>query len=156
MVALLLLLGVYVLIFRFSSDDADRSSQLSRAVTRVISKVYHVLLGGNIGVVHGEMTESVFLLEAFVRKLAHFTEYFCVGFLSYSVVRLWSVSPCKAKILVGIQVVVSASLDEFHQYFVPGRYASVWDVLIDSMGGLCGILVLGIFVMIYKRIKGYR
>jgi VanZ family protein len=32
--------------------------------------------------------------------------------------------------------------DEFHQLFVPGRHASLFDCLIDTMGALMGLLLL--------------
>ena len=39
--------------------------------------------------------------------------------------------------------ILYAITDEFHQSFVSGRYASVWDVLIfDSLGALIGIGIL--------------
>lgn len=31
--------------------------------------------------------------------------------------------------------------DEFHQSFVPGRTASLFDVMVDSAGGLSGVLL---------------
>ena len=34
---------------------------------------------------------------------------------------------------------LSAGADEVHQYFVPGRHASIWDVLIDVSGGIVGM-----------------
>ena len=36
--------------------------------------------------------------------------------------------------------------DELHQYFVPGRVASLWDVIADSIGGF-----LGSFVFILRQ-----
>ena len=40
--------------------------------------------------------------------------------------------------------VVSAygALDEFHQYFVPGRDSSVWDWVADTLGGAAGAVVV--------------
>ena len=35
-------------------------------------------------------------------------------------------------------VVLYGLLDEFHQYFVPGRDADIFDVLADAAGGLLG------------------
>ena len=47
--------------------------------------------------------------------------------------------------------------DELHQYFVPGRHASVLDVLLDSVGVLCGVLVmLGLAALIRKRSAGKK
>jgi VanZ family protein len=33
-------------------------------------------------------------------------------------------------------------LDEFHQLFVPGRNAEIWDVVADTSGGMLGIYLL--------------
>jgi len=47
--------------------------------------------------------------------------------------------------LISIILLVSLSYaisDEFHQLFVPGRFASVKDVLIDLIGGTCAVLTL--------------
>lgn len=50
--------------------------------------------------------------------------------------------------LAWLLAVVYAITDEFHQSFVPGRFASIWDVLIfDNFGALISLLLLGL----YKR-----
>jgi VanZ family protein len=40
---------------------------------------------------------------------------------------------------VALVVMLYGILDEFHQYFVPGRSADVYDVLADAIGGLLGV-----------------
>ena len=48
--------------------------------------------------------------------------------------------------------VLYASLDEFHQFFIPDRSASVVDVFIDSFGVICGIcVVLGVVKILSRR-----
>jgi VanZ family protein len=47
----------------------------------------------------------------------------------------------KLYLLVTVWVFVSAALDEIHQLFVPGRYGSIADVLLDTCGGIFGILL---------------
>jgi len=42
------------------------------------------------------------------------------------------------------------ALDELHQYFVPGRYASLLDVLLDGCGAVLG--VLGFWLL--RKIRG--
>jgi VanZ family protein len=37
--------------------------------------------------------------------------------------------------------ILYAASDEFHQSFVPSRSASVFDVMIDTTGGICGTLL---------------
>ena len=46
--------------------------------------------------------------------------------------------------------VLYASSDEIHQYFVPGRSARVFDVMIDSAGVCLGICIV-IFVLCIAR-----
>jgi VanZ family protein len=41
-----------------------------------------------------------------------------------------------------------ASLDEYHQTFLPNRTGSIWDVLLDC----CGALTLQLIVYLYLRI----
>ena len=43
-----------------------------------------------------------------------------------------------------------AITDEFHQLFVPGRVASLKDILIDNIGSLCSIIL---FFFIDKKTK---
>lgn len=155
-IALVLLIGLYIMIFRFSADDAERSSQISRAVTQLLKDIYDKLFSHHTDMIQEEVWETTFSVEAVVRKLAHFTEYLCVGFLSYSIARLWIPARWQAGIAVGVQLVISASLDEFHQYFVPGRYASAKDVLLDCAGGFWGMIVISLIERIYRSIKGYR
>jgi VanZ family protein len=69
-------------------------------------------------------------------KVAHFMEYFILGCLLYR----WfsSMDRCRKgwhvllmTILIGTGYALS---DEWHQSFVPGRDASLWDVLFDVFG----------------------
>ena len=42
--------------------------------------------------------------------------------------------------------ILYAMTDEFHQSFVPGRFPSIWDVLLfDNLGGLIGIVCLSLY-----------
>ena len=51
--------------------------------------------------------------------------------------------------------IVSAygALDEFHQYFVPGRDCSVWDWAADTLGGAAGAAVILSAVRFGKAIR---
>lgn len=50
----------------------------------------------------------------------------------------WVTKPWKYILYVTLIVAVYGAIDEFHQYFVPGRYASVLDWVADVAGGLLG------------------
>jgi len=45
-------------------------------------------------------------------------------------------------ILLTILVMAYGITDEFHQSFVPGRDASIWDVLADNVGGFLAAVML--------------
>jgi len=87
--------------------------------------------------------EIVFL----VRKCAHLTEYAVLALLLWRELRQpvrrdprpWNWSQARLAVLI---VMLYAATDEFHQSFVPSRDAAVHDVLIDTVGGLIGILLL--------------
>ena len=155
-VAIIGLVVLYVMIFMLSADDAEQSSEISRAVTGFFYKIYDHLFHGNMDVIYNDAIQDTLEWEGLIRKLAHFTEYLGVGFLSYSVMALWFPNVWKNTGLVMIQLLVSASADEFHQYFVPGRHASVKDVCIDCIGGIAGILLFQLLYFLGKKIKGYR
>ena len=71
--------------------------------------------------------------DAIVKKSGHLFGYAMLA-LSY----LFALSmDNKRRWLVWSLVMLYAATDEFHQSFVPGRYASAWDILIfDNIGAL--------------------
>jgi VanZ family protein len=91
-----------------------------------------------------------------VRKCAHLTEFAILALLLWRAFRKpvkgdtrpWSWIEAR-NALIG--VVVYASSDELHQYFVPSRQASIWDVLIDATGGALGLLALWAYGRWRKR-----
>ena len=149
-IAVCLLIAVYIMIFLFSADDAAESSSLSVSVTRKLINLYYLFFSGNNNAV---LTVPVVTddAEAIVRKMAHFTEYMAVGFLSFGIAVIWMQRIKAGIVAVTLQVFLSAGLDEIHQYFVPGRYASFRDVLIDTAGGIAGIMIVFLMYKIRKR-----
>lgn len=139
-ILLLLLIAVYLLIFRFSADDGENSSLISMKVSETAVSLYYKLFGGGMDAAF--VTGTAAGIEGAVRKLAHFTEYMTVGFLAGTIWSLWMYSGWKCTLAVLVQLLLSAGLDELHQYFVPGRHASLWDVAIDAMGGLAGFAIV--------------
>lgn len=75
------------------------------------------------------------LVHITIRKGAHLAEYGILGLLLLRAIRAertyWNFRWCLAAIAVAAAV---AGLDEWHQAFVPGRIASVYDVAIDTLG----------------------
>lgn len=104
-------LTILVIIFIFSSQNAEISSNVSNSFYREISSFV-----------------KIDFLKQYIRKLAHVTEYLALYFAVVFCLTNQEMKFPKAYLFV----VLSASLDEFHQTFVNGRCGSVNDVLIDS------------------------
>lgn len=70
----------------------------------------------------------------------HFSVYLALSFLFSRALRKTKTNLLLAKIFIFAVVftVIYGISDEFHQVFVPGRSASAFDVLIDTLGGLTG------------------
>lgn len=79
-------------------------------------------------------------LEFFIRKAAHLSVFFVFGFLTVGALRYFS--KCRA-FSFGVPllcVFIYACFDEIHQHFTGGRTPLWQDVVIDTIGGLLGIL----------------
>ena len=79
-------------------------------------------------------------VQFLVRKFAHWTEYFILGFL---LMRALSANSDKliSKRHIVLSVIVAAVYavtDEWHQSFVPNREAKISDVALDTVGACCG------------------
>ena len=97
---------------------------------------------------------AVYDMDFLVRKSAHFLEYTMLGLILMLTGRTFLTSHQKtAAMLTGA---VYAALDEFHQYFVPGRACQVRDVLIDYSGIVTGILTALLLMRIIRAIRNQR
>jgi VanZ family protein len=82
----------------------------------------------------------------FSDKILHLLEYGVFGVLTAYALRT---SPRKAaspkmEFVLGVAIVAIYGLsDEFHQFFLPFRDASLYDVVADIIGGTLGIFALG-------------
>jgi VanZ family protein len=91
-----------------------------------------------------------------VRKAAHVTEYAILALLVWRVLRRpplnpgepWRWSHAGLALLI---VILYAASDEFHQWFVPSREASVVDVAIDAIGAVLALLLVWVLGRWRKR-----
>jgi VanZ family protein len=79
-----------------------------------------------------------------VRKVSHFVEYAILAFLAARAFRTSSRTLLRNRWFWFslLLVVVFALSDEFHQSFTSLRKASIYDCLIDSLGGLTALLLV--------------
>ncbi len=148
---------VMIMIFRFSSQNADDSSVESLRITRDL--ILSIRDQFRLSWTPEELAFYIDRSEFYVRKLAHFSEYALLG-----ISLILPVTACysdrfrrRALVLItwGICAVYAAS-DEFHQSFSPGRSPQLRDVVIDSCGALTGILLGLLFLRIRARLHRKR
>ena len=135
-----LLLALYVMIFSFSAQNGERSGSLSALVSEMCAEFLNSITGKNWTDTFVKSLAEYF--ENPIRKVAHFAEYAVMGVLVYLLWRQWMERGKKLYILVIVWVFVSAAMDELHQLFVPDRCGNLWDVLLDTCGGIFGMGIL--------------
>src|SRR5216684_1321032 len=91
-----------------------------------------------------------------VRKAGHLAEYAVLALLAARAFRTSAHELLRNRwFWVSLLFVVAYSLsDEFHQSFVPSRTASIYDCMIDSVGGLTALALLAIRVRSPRVSKG--
>lgn len=139
MTTVLLLLCI-AYIFHNSLEGAevsgDRSFQLTQAMNGWLFDRFHV-----------------FLMERFIRKLAHFSEYAMEGVLVVSVIWAYERKTCQYAFHAALLGVLTALVDETLQLFSDGRAAQVEDVWIDFGGFLFGFLFGVLWLWVRRKIR---
>ncbi len=91
-------------------------------------------------------------MHYFIRKIAHFTEYFVFYLFLFRGARgdrkawRWTWALLALSIAAGY-----AALDEIHQAFVASRTASPWDSFLDSIGASVAFVLVLLFYNLRKR-----
>jgi VanZ family protein len=125
----------------FASTDTFSSSHTVLVIKPVLRWFIPFISDDRIDAIH-----------FFIRKSAHFSEYFVFYLLLYRAIRggrkgwRWSWGVAAWFIAAAYSV-----LDEFHQSFVASRTASPWDSLLDSTGALVALFVLFLFYLRFFR-----
>jgi len=108
-------------IFSFSTNTFS-----SEHTEPVIVSILHTLLP------HAP-EPTLLTMHDFIRKCAHFANYFIFGLLLFRAIRMpergWR---WRWAVLAVMIAALYASSDEIHQIFVPSRGASIWDALLDT------------------------
>lgn len=144
------MLGVtFVTIFRFSSQEGNKSSEVSKKVARKIINTFPYTK--NLS--EETKLKMVERSQPIIRKLAHFSIYTVVGVCIMGFISTYKVILLK-KFIVSLSVgLIYAISDEFHQSFVPGRGPSVRDVCIDTAGVFLGIIIVLVIISVFKALS---
>lgn len=136
-----LLLIWMVVIFLFSQQTGQQSSESSGMVEKLLS-------------IFPFLPDEIFGLELqfLIRKAAHFTEYFILYVLMFTVLMEYFTLK-RVLIYALIGVFLYACTDEWHQQFVPGRVSAFKDVCIDTSGGVVamGFIALTHYLQINNK-----
>jgi VanZ family protein len=131
----------WAMLISWASTDVFSSLHTSRFILPALHWLFP-----NAGI---EILEQ---LHFYIRKTAHFTEYFLFSLLLMRAVRgknqgwqlgwaIWTLA-----IAAGY-----SALDEYHQAFVASRTASPWDSLIDTTGAAIAQAVLWLWMRLLAR-----
>ncbi len=165
---LILIIINCITIFHFSNQVAQTSSSSSGRIVNFVMKVLPQFKNMQE---HQKEHIANEVLQPIVRKLAHFSIYTLLGFLTmnYALACKKQNDTCytgeqcsplqyikdKNRIILYSWLfgILYAVTDEIHQFFVPGRSCEIRDVCIDSLGVLTGIIFVLMIIVIYKKVK---
>ena len=122
-----------IVIFSFSSADANKSTGTSDKVITTMIEIKDKITNNETP--NNEKEIIVKNSSFYIRKIAHITEYLILGFLMFNLLKQYSVT--NIYYAIGLSILYSCT-DEFHQLFISGRSGSIRDILIDSIGILIG------------------
>lgn len=150
-ILVILLVILYAVIFGFSAQTGEESGGLSHMVSKGLVQLADFFSTKEW--MEWEIDSKAAMIDLLVRKAAHFSEYAILGVLEYGLAVLWLKKGAGRIVLTAGILFLSGALDELHQMFVPGRYASLWDVLLDTVGGCAGMLL---FSVVYRIVPGRK
>ena len=117
-------------IFGFSTEYFS-GSNTSAFFNPLLSALFPSLSAAQIDTIHFAL-----------RKFAHWSEYFILAVLLLRLLRVNFPRQSQLSRLgwaIALATLYAAG-DEWHQSFVPSRGASLGDVMIDSLGAICGTI----------------
>lgn len=122
-----------IIIFLFSNSNGSNSSKTSGIIVGKVVPIIEKVTGHDLTEIEIENYVSYP-----IRKIAHFSEYFILGLLV--ILTLYSYGISKNIVILSFLICILYSLsDEIHQLFICDRNGNIIDVLVDSIGSLCGI-----------------
>ena len=133
-----------ILILNFSIESGVESASTSRGLIKSILEVF---------LPEEKVTdELVHKFQTPIRKTAHICEFALLGYCFINAfrntIRIKQIYSCACAFF---STFAFASFDEFIQGFSANRAPSFTDVLIDSFGGLIGILTFVLLMHIFNK-----
>ena len=135
-----------IIIYNFSGETAKESTETSGGLINSILELF---------LPKEEITEElVTKFQNPFRKLAHFAIYALLGFcFANAFNNSFNFKHLYKYLLSFASTTIYASFDEIRQNFVENRGPSFKDVIIDSFGGLTGILLFTFMIYLINKSK---
>ena len=128
----ILVIGIMIAVFLFSSQSGGDSNHLSKGILEQIFEFFNV----NADPLKLDQYNLV------LRKIAHFSLYFLLGTGAMGFLLTTSMKVKYNFVLSLLFCVLFAVTDEFHQFLSGTRNGNPLDVLLDSMGAVVAISLL--------------
>lgn len=136
----ILVISWSVMIFCFSSQNADMSDKTSIGLTANIIKMADRIFDIRGLETDEDVEEIASFINGYIRKVAHFSIYCVLGILTISLANCYFNSK-KSLLYALFYCLIYAISDEIHQLFVPGRAWMIMDVVIDFSGSILGNII---------------
>ncbi len=148
----LALLGLSILIFGFSGQNAAESTDVSQGL---LAKIFGCFPGFH-GLSKEQQLELLIQYDKPIRKTAHFLIYALLGFLAACQSQLYDMYGLRQTRVVVPATFLYACSDELHQRFVPGRSGQWSDVFLDTVGAVTGYLIFLGFSGLCRKFRNKR
>ena len=152
LISWLIVVAWAIVIFNFSGMDYYESNRLSGyATTKIIESTATNRPNTNQNInkeidnqeeVAVQKQNKIKSLHYYVRKGAHASIYFVLAILIVIALYISGLRDIRAYLVAILICFLYACTDEFHQVFVPGRTGQFKDVIIDTIGGAVGIILM--------------
>lgn len=131
---------IMLIIFYYSKDGSTASDYKSNGIADLIIKVFNLK---NI---------DPFYLNVLIRKLAHFSIYFILGFFVINALyKTTNLNYFNIFVLALIICFLYSCSDEIHQLLVPGRSGEIRDVILDTSGSSIMILMYYFYLKLFVK-----
>jgi len=139
---------IYFILY-MSSQEGAASSSMSYDVSKILVLAYNKIFSK--GYPNEILNDLIHQIHPFIRKTAHFTEFFVLAITVAIPLYVYKIRGIFLIILGQLLCTGVAFLDEYSQSFISGRVSSYRDVMIDSAGTFCGILIALIVCYIGRK-----
>ena len=157
-ILVILWIALMFFIVWFSSKPADESTEQSIRIGKLVCSI---IVDGYDSMSETAKYEYAEAIDHIIRKSAHFCEYAALGALTinaswlfFGYLRMkfkWKGSAYYPLIAAFAWCILFATSDEIHQLFVPGRFGSSLDVLLDTAGAVLGIMIPTIIISVRRH-----